>query len=102
MELERRIGALIASGAPRVLVALDGKCATGKTTLARALAEKYGVPVARIALAALLADPLDGCAIIAASSLPQLDDSLAADGLMLSPEEIRWLYDDFSADSACK
>ena len=69
---------------------------------AQTLAEKYGVPVARIALAALLADPLDGCAIIAASSLPQLDDSLAADGLMLSPEEIRWLYDDFSADSVCK
>lgn len=45
MELERRIGALIASGAPRVLVALDGKCATGKTTLARALAEKYGCAV---------------------------------------------------------
>ena len=45
MELERRIGALIASGAPRVLVALDGKCATGKTTLARALAAKYGCAV---------------------------------------------------------
>ena len=46
MELERRIGALIASGAPRVLVALDGKCATGKTTLARALAAKYGAVAA--------------------------------------------------------
>ena len=45
MELERRIGALIASGAPRVLVALDGKCATGKTTLAGALAAKYGCAV---------------------------------------------------------
>ena len=34
MELTRRIDALLEGDAPRVIVALDGKCATGKTTLA--------------------------------------------------------------------
>lgn len=58
------------------------------------LAQKYGVSVARVALAALLADPLEGCAIISASSLQQLEDSLAADSLTLSPDEVQWLYDD--------
>lgn len=45
MELEDRIDALLASDRPRVLVALDGRCATGKTTLAGALAAKYGCAV---------------------------------------------------------
>ena len=45
MELTRRIDALLQGDAPRVIVALDGKCATGKTTLAGALAETYGCAV---------------------------------------------------------
>ncbi len=41
MTLERSIDRLLAADKPVVLVALDGRCATGKTTLAEAIAARY-------------------------------------------------------------
>ncbi len=41
-QLTTAISRLLATDAPRILVAIDGRCASGKTTLARALAEQYG------------------------------------------------------------
>ena len=40
--LVHRVNTLPAGGRGRVLVALDGRCAAGKTTLARRLGERYG------------------------------------------------------------
>lgn len=45
MELHARIDALLSRGSGRVIVALDGRCATGKTTLAARLSQEYGCAV---------------------------------------------------------
>ena len=41
MTLHETISALLQTDKPRLLIAIDGCCATGKTTLARQLAERY-------------------------------------------------------------
>lgn len=48
MELCDRIDALLRASSAPVLVALDGRCATGKTTLAARLAARYGCAVCHL------------------------------------------------------
>lgn len=48
MALCDRITALLSAADGPVLVALDGRCATGKTTLAAALAARFSCPVAHL------------------------------------------------------
>jgi aryl-alcohol dehydrogenase-like predicted oxidoreductase len=53
-----------------------------------AVAEGRGVPMSRVALAWVLAQPGVTSAIVGASSLEQLDDNLAAAALALTPDEL--------------
>ncbi|WP_029352461.1 aldo/keto reductase [Bosea sp. 117] len=57
----------------------------------RPIAQAHGVSVARVALAYVLAKPFVMSVIIGAKNVEQLDDNLAATGLVLSPEEIATL-----------
>jgi aryl-alcohol dehydrogenase-like predicted oxidoreductase len=54
----------------------------------RQIGDVHGVSVARVALAWLLAKPHVMSVIVGAKTPEQLDDNLAAVGLMLSPEEM--------------
>ncbi len=54
----------------------------------REIGDKYGVSVARVALAWLLAKPHVMSIIIGAKTVAQLDDNLAATGLTLTPDEL--------------
>jgi len=69
---------------PRVLAAL------------RAVAEETNLSVARIALAWVLSRPFVTSVIIGAKNRQQLDDNLAASGVVLSPAQLKTL-DDASA-----
>ncbi len=53
-----------------------------------AVADGRGVPMSRVALAWVLAQPGVTSAIVGASSLEQLDDNLAAAALTLTPDEL--------------
>ena len=57
------------------------------------LAGKYGVSLGRMALAVLLCNPLRPCAIIGASNMSQLEDSLAAASISLSTDELSSVLD---------
>jgi aryl-alcohol dehydrogenase-like predicted oxidoreductase len=62
----------------------------------RAIGDKHGVSVARVALAYVLAKPFAMTVIIGAKTMEQLDDNLEAVKLALSPEDMKTL-DEVSA-----
>ncbi len=54
----------------------------------RPIAARHGVSIARVALAWLLGRPAVSTVIVGARTTAQLDDKLAASGLVLDPEEL--------------
>ncbi|MCR8635012.1 aldo/keto reductase [Paenibacillus radicis (ex Xue et al. 2023)] len=57
----------------------------------RQLSKEKGVPSVQLALAYVLNQPFPTCALVAAYAPEELDSNLAAAGLTLTPEEVRWL-----------
>ena len=62
---------------------------------AAAIAERRGVKPTQIALAWLLAKPGVTAPIVGASKLPHLDEAVAALGMQLDAEEIRFLEEPY-------
>ncbi len=83
-------GAPVAEGARRATFdfpPVDEDRAWACVALMRRIGEAHGVSVARVALAWLLGKPHVMSVIIGAKTVEQLDDNLAAVGLVLSPDE---------------
>lgn len=77
--------------APAATDAFDSPTNRAHRTRARALATELGVTTNQVALAWLLDQPFPTWATIGATTVPQIEESLAAADLRLTAEQVRWL-----------
>jgi aryl-alcohol dehydrogenase-like predicted oxidoreductase len=77
--------------APAATAAFDSPANRARRARAQRLAVDLGATANQVALAWLLNQPFPTWATIGATTIPQLDESMAAAALSLTGEQVRWL-----------